>query len=59
MCLIEDYDQTKYLILFDLEKYDIIHDRNRCFVGIEIDITYIYFYNHSKIKIDSDGGLSL
>ena len=59
MCLIEGYDQIKYLVLFGLEKYDVIHDRIRSFIRLKSDITYVYFYNYAKIKIDSIGGLSL
>ena len=59
MCLIEGYDQIKYLVLFGLEKYDVIHDRIRSFIRLKSDITYVYFSNYAKIKIDSVGGLSL
>ena len=36
MGFIRDYDGTKYLVLFRLEKYDAIYDRIRYLIGLHI-----------------------
>ena len=40
--LIRDYDGTKYLILFGLEKYDRNYDRIIYFLRLKSGITYVY-----------------
>ena len=53
MGFIRDYDGTKYLVLFRLEKYDAIYDRIRYLIGLH------FSYNYAKIKLDSDDDLHL
>ena len=36
---VRDYDGSKYLVLFGLEKYDLIYDRIRYFIGLKGSIT--------------------
>ena len=45
---------TKYLLLFDLEKYNAIYDRIRYLTWLKSSITYVFPHNYVKIKIDSD-----
>ena len=40
---VETYDGTRYLILFDSEKYDAIYDRIRYVISLKSDITYLFF----------------
>ena len=54
---IRDYDGTKYLVLFDSEKYDAIYDRIRYLTDLKSNITYVFSHNQAKIKIDSDDDL--
>ena len=49
-----DYDGTKYLVLFDSEKYDAIFDRVIYLVGFISCIWDEYSQNYAKIKINSD-----
>ena len=56
---IEDYNRTKYLVLFDLEKYDVVFDRIRYLIGLKGGITYVCSYNFEKIKTDLDENLPL
>ena len=61
---IQDYGETKYLILFGSEKYDAVFDRNRFnrnrhLLGVKSGITYVDFHNYTKIKTDSDDNLPL
>ena len=56
---IRDYDRTKYLLLFDLEKYNAIYDRIRYLTRLKSSITYVFPHNYMKIKIDSDSNLPL
>ena len=46
------YDKTRYLALFNLEKYNVIYDRIRYLIGLKSSITYVFSYNFGKIKID-------
>ena len=39
---VETYDGTRYLILFDSEKYDAIYDRIRYVISLKSDITYLF-----------------
>ena len=54
---IRDYDGTKYLVLFDSEKYDAIYDRIRYLTDFKSNIIYVFSHNQAKIKIDSDDDL--
>ena len=47
------YDGTRYLTLFDSEKYDAIYDRIRYLVSLKIGIAYIFFPFFAKIKVCS------
>ena len=51
------YDGTKYLALFDPDKYDTIFDRSRYLIGLKSGITYLNSFNYAKIKNDSDDDL--
>ena len=48
--------ESKYLVLFGLEKYNSIYYRTRYLIGLKSSITYVFY---SKIKIESDDDLSL
>ena len=37
------HDGTRYLTLFDPEKYDAIYDRTRCLISLKSGIPYIFF----------------
>ena len=50
--------KKKYLLFFSLEKYDTVYDRIRYLVGLKRSITYVFSYNNTKIKIDSNDDLS-
>ena len=54
-----DYDGTKYLVLFGLEKNDAIYGRIRYLIGLKCGVTYVFSYNFEKIKIESDDRLPL
>ena len=47
------YNETRYLVLFGLEKYDAIYNRIRYLIGVKRGITYVFFHNYAEIKIDS------
>ena len=49
---IGDYDRTKYLILFDPEKYAATYDRIRYHLGLKSGITYTASQNYAKININ-------
>ena len=51
---VRDYDGTKYLVLFDSEKYHAIFDRVIYLVGLISCIWDEYSQNYAKIKINSD-----
>ena len=57
--IIKDNDATKYLALFGFEKYTAIYDKIRYLIGLKISITYVFYHNYAKIKIDSDDDLPL
>ena len=44
---IRDYDGTKYLVLFKLEKHDAIYDRVDL-IGLKSDIIHAFFSNLCK-----------
>ena len=54
-----DFYETKYLALFDLEKYSYIYDRIRYIIELKSGIIYAVSPNYEKIKIDSDDDLPL
>ena len=56
---VRDYDRTKFLVLFDPEKYGAIFDRFRYLILLKCAISYVASYNYAKIKIDLDGDLPL
>ena len=48
------YDGTRYLVLFDPEKYDSIYNRIRYFISQSNGLTYVVVsHNYTRIKIDS------
>ena len=49
---IKIYDETKYLVLLDSEKYGTIYDRIRYFSRLKSSISYFFSYYFSKIKVD-------
>ena len=53
----KNYDGTKYLVLFGLEKCNVTYDRIRCIIALKIGVIYDIFY--AKIKTDSDNYLPL
>ena len=42
------YDATRYLVLFEREKYDSICNRIRYLISVKSGITYIVFHNYKK-----------
>ena len=44
---------TRYLVLFNQEKYDVIYNRIRCLIGVKSGITYDISHNYAKFKVDS------
>ena len=53
------YDETRYLVLFGSKNYDSIYNRIRYIISVKGDVTYVIFYNYSKIKVDSYNSLPL
>ena len=47
------YDRTRYLVLFEAEKYDFIYNWIRYLIGVKDGITYVISHNYAKIKVDS------
>ena len=47
--LTRDYDETKYLVLLDPEKYDAIFDKIRYLIWLKGEITYVASHNYAKI----------
>ena len=45
------YDGTRYLVLFDPDKYDSIYHRIRYLLSLKSGITYFIFHNYARIKI--------
>ena len=45
---------TRYLVLFDPEKYDAICNRIRYLISQKSGITYVFSHNYARIKIDSN-----
>ena len=46
------YDRTRYLRLFDPEKYDVIQNKIRYLISQKSGITYVISHNCGEIKID-------
>ena len=53
------HDGTRYLVLFESEKYDSIYTRIRYLIGVKSAITYVISHNYAKIKVDSYKSLPL
>ena len=53
------YNGTRYLVLFESEKYDCIYNRSRYLVSIKSGFTNIISHNYAKIKVDSHDSLPL
>ena len=51
------YNGTKNFVLFSRGKYYAIFNRIRYVIWFRSEITYVDFFNYSKIKIDSDDDL--
>ena len=47
------YDGTRYLALFDPEKYDVIYNSIRYLIIQKSGIAYVFSHNSAKIKIHS------
>ena len=47
------YDGTRYLALFDPEKYDVIYNSIRYLIIQKSGIAYVFSHNYAKIKIHS------
>ena len=43
------YDQTRYLVFFEGEKYDSIYNRIRNLIGVKSGITYVISHNYVQI----------
>ena len=56
---IRTYDGTRYIVLFDPEKYDIIYNRIRDIISPKSSITYIFSNYYLKIKVDSYDSLPI
>ena len=57
---IKVYDGMRYLVLFAPEKHDTISNRIiRYLISQKSDITYVFYYNYGKTKIDSYNSLPL
>ena len=53
------YDGTRYLVLFESEKYDSIYNRIRYLINVKSGSTYIIYHNYAKIKADTYNSLLL
>ena len=47
------YDGTRYLVLFDFQKYHEIFDRIRYLIGVKSDIIYVFSHNYSFFFINN------
>ena len=52
-------DGTRYLVLFESEKCDLIYNIIRNLIGVKSGITYVISQNYAKIKVDSYYSLPL
>ena len=53
------YDGTRYLLLFESEKYDLIYYRIRYLIGVESGIMYVVSDSDAKIIVGPCDCLSL
>ena len=53
------FDETRNLVLFRSEKYDLIYNRIRYLIAVKDGITYATSHNYSKIKVVSYDSLPL
>ena len=53
------YDGTRYLVIFDPEKYEVIYSKIRYLISQKIAITYDISHNYARIKINSYDSLPL
>ena len=63
MCLVRQnikiYDGTRYLVLFDPERYDEIYDWIKHIISKKRGIKYTISHNFAKLKVDSYNALPL
>ena len=50
--LIRLYERNRYLVLFDPEKYYAICNSIRYIINLESGITYVFFHNYARIKVN-------
>ena len=50
---IKVYDGVRCLVLSGTEKYDLICNRIRHFIGVKSGIKYVFSHNYAEIKNDS------
>ena len=53
------YDGTRYLVLFDSEKYDVIYDRIWLLISEISGNANTFFHNYARIKFNSYDSLPL
>ena len=53
------YNGARYLVLFGLEKYDVIYNRIRHLKCQKRGMTYVFSHYYAKIKVDSYDSLPL
>ena len=53
------YDGTRYLVLFGSEKRDAVYNRIRYLISLKSSITFVFFHNYPKIRVDSYDSLSI
>ena len=53
------YNETKYLVLFQAEKYDSIDNKIRYLMEVRSGIRCVFSHNYTKIKADSYDSLPL
>ena len=52
-------DGSRYLVLFNQERYDVIYNKIRYLIGQKSGITYVFSHIYQKIKIDLYNSLPL
>ena len=52
-------DETRYLLLFGLEKYDVDYNRIKYLVSLKSSSTDVIYQNYAKFKVDSYDSLPL
>ena len=53
------FDGTRYLGLFDSEKYDTVYNKIRYLVILKSSITYVFSLYYAKAKVDSYDSLTI